>query len=147
MFSGIVQRCVPVAEAIMEPGLLTFRIDLPEELQDGIEQGASIAIDGICMTVAAVSNGQVTFQAMDETLRLTTIGDLTRGRNVNVERSIRVGDEIGGHLVSGHISGTAEIIRVEQPMNNHVVTLRVLVAVHSILPSGRGAVAAGCVKA
>ncbi len=72
--------------------------------------GASIACSGACLTVIAVENGAFTVQASDETLARTTIGGWAEGTPVNLEQSLRLGDELGGHLVSGHIDGLARIV-------------------------------------
>ncbi|MEM9011655.1 MAG: riboflavin synthase [Pseudomonadota bacterium] len=81
---------------------------------DGIALGASIACDGVCLTMVGrgQEGGRNWFEvdASAETLALTTLGDWQTGTQVNLERSLRVGDELGGHIVSGHIDGLAEII-------------------------------------
>jgi riboflavin synthase len=72
-----------------------------------------------------IDSETVAFDIMEETLCKTTIGQLKPGSRANIERSFQVGTEIGGHLVSGHVTGTAEIVKVENPENNQVVTLQV----------------------
>ena len=67
-------------------------------------------MDGVCLTVVEFDEKQATFDVIAETLRLTTIGQLKTGDSVNIERAARFNDEIGGHLLSGHVSGTAQII-------------------------------------
>lgn len=124
MFTGIVKACVPVVQLDIEEGLHHITIELPVGLADGINSGASIAIDGTCLTVAKSGGRRVTFDVMSETLNRTTLGSLREGDRVNVERSFRVGDEIGGHIVSGHVDTTAEIVSVEKPANNHILTFR-----------------------
>ena len=94
-----------------QPTLLRFEVDLGE-YGAGLEIGASVSIDGVCQTVVAIVGTRVRFEAIAETLRLTTLGDLQIGSLVSVERSARVGDEIGGHEVSGHIVGTGTIQKV-----------------------------------
>ena len=124
MFTGIVRGCVPVVRLNTEEGLHHITIELPASLAKGIRNGASIAIDGTCLTVAKAAGRRATFDVISETLRRTTLGSLRKGDRVNVERSVRVGDEIGGHVVSGHVDTTAEIVSVEKPANNHVLTFR-----------------------
>lgn len=75
-----------------------------------IALGASIACSGACLTVVAIGQGEFSVQASAETLACTTIGDWEEGTPVNLEKSLRVGDELGGHLVSGHVDGIARII-------------------------------------
>jgi riboflavin synthase len=72
--------------------------------------GASIACSGACLTVIAVEDGAFTVQASAETLARTTIGDWREGTAVNLERALKLGDELGGHLVSGHVDGLARIV-------------------------------------
>ena len=123
MFSGIVHGMVPVAALKRREGGLTFTLDLGA-YADGLARGASVSVAGTCMTATDIVGGSVSFDAMGETLAKTTLGDLKEGDRVNVERSVRVGDEIGGHRVSGHVTGTAEIAAVETAAGNRVLTMR-----------------------
>src|SRR5438309_2527993 len=75
-----------------------------------IPLGASIACSGACLTVVAVAHGEFSAQVSAETLACTTIGEWEEGTPVNLERSLRVGDELGGHLVAGHVDGIARIV-------------------------------------
>jgi len=81
---------------------------------DDLEIGASVAIDGVCMTVVSSIDGNVQFEAIPETLERTTMGLLKQGSRVNIERSLRMGDELGGHILSGHIMSTARILQRNQ---------------------------------
>lgn len=125
MFTGIVQACIRVSSCQEKTGLKTFSIALPKALDTHVKLGASIAIDGVCLTVAKKKGSVVTFDAMQETLQKTTIGQLGKGTKVNVERSARFGDEIGGHVVSGHVTGMATITKIETPEHNKVITFQV----------------------
>lgn len=125
MFTGIIAGLGTVETMTTEPGLTTFGVRMQSEWIDGLEQGASVAIDGVCLTVVAQNETLVSFQAMQETLTKTTLGKLNVGQQVNVERSILTSAEIGGHVVSGHVDDMAEIIAIETPENNHVVTFTV----------------------
>lgn len=125
MYTGIVKGYFPVKEVIRKPGLLSFSIALPDSLLEGIEIGASVAIDGVCLTVTKIEGNTLAFDAMGETIEKTTLGTLQNGTKVNVERSAKAGDEIGGHIMAGHVTGMAEIIAIENPENNHVITFQV----------------------
>lgn len=118
MFTGIVQGLCEVIALEDEPNLRRVQIDVGR-LAAGAELGASVAINGTCLTLTAVSsNGNVlSFDIIRETLNLTNLGSLSVGDLVNVERSYRVGDEVGGHIVSGHISATAEVSRIDEAEN------------------------------
>lgn len=118
MYTGIVQGAFPLCGLIDEPGLRRLAVDLPESLQDELSIGASIALDGVCMTVTRIDGPTVHFDAMQETLSLTTLGQLKMGDSVNVERSAKQGAEIGGHLISGHIDGRAKVCEVQRSENN-----------------------------
>ncbi|TNE95447.1 MAG: riboflavin synthase subunit alpha [Gammaproteobacteria bacterium] len=118
MFTGIVQGIATIDEVTRAPGLNTFAIRLPETSVEGVTIGASVAINGTCMTVTRQQNNVLYFDAMQETLRLTTLGALESGDTVNFERAARIGDEIGGHLLSGHIHTTARVSKIERPENN-----------------------------
>lgn len=117
MFTGIVtdigtiQSITPMNEGVR------LRIETAYD-PAGIEIGASIACSGTCLTVTGLpqaGDNQRWFEveAWEEALRLTTIGEWTSGTRINLERSLKIGDELGGHLVSGHIDGLAEIVAVE----------------------------------
>lgn len=109
MFTGIVQGtgCV---QSIQGDSIVTVSIEIPST--EGLEVGGSVSIDGVCLTATSVGNS-VTFDIIPETLERTTLGSLSPGSNVNVERALKFGDELGGHLLSGHIMGTAEIVIVK----------------------------------
>ena len=109
MFTGIVQGtgCV---QSVQGDTVVTVAIEIPST--EGLEVGGSVSIDGVCLTATSVGN-PVTFDIIPETLERTTLGSLSSGSNVNVERALKFGDELGGHLLSGHIMGTAEIITVK----------------------------------
>jgi len=109
MFTGITQGLREITWVERTPGLLRYQVELGEVLCERLAVGASVAIDGVCQTVVSFEAGRVRFDAIQETLDRTTLDALEVGRRVSVERSYRVGDEIGGHEVAGHVSGTGEI--------------------------------------
>jgi riboflavin synthase len=124
MFTGIVQGTAEVIAIIEREGLRTHRVRFPQVLAADLAPGASVAHNGCCLTVVAVDGQEAAFDVMAETLRLTNLGALRVGDRVNVERAARLGDEIGGHSMSGHIMGTAEVVRVLKWPNNRQVWLR-----------------------
>lgn len=125
MFTGIVKTCVPVVHITKESGLHHITVQFPLALAGGLQTGASVAVSGACLTVTNIEKEQVSFDIMGETIAKTTLGTLQEGDRVNIERSATLADEIGGHLLSGHITTAAEIIAVENPAHNHVVTFAV----------------------
>ncbi len=118
MYTGIVQGIGDIESVEALPGLSRIRVRMPSSLMDDLTMGASIGLDGVCMTVTGWQDCLVSFDAMEETLALTSLGKLKAGDRVNVERSARQNAEIGGHLLSGHIDGMAEIIDIEHRENN-----------------------------
>jgi riboflavin synthase len=83
-------------------------------VRDGIRIGDSVSVDGACLTVVAVDGGTLAFEAMNETLERTTIGDLAPSGRVNLEGALRAGDPLGGHVVQGHVDGVGGIV-AERP--------------------------------
>ncbi len=118
MYTGIVQGAFALTELNDEPGLRRLAITLPAHLREDLQIGASVGLDGVCMTVTGVSGATVHFDAMQETLSLTTLGQMAVGDLVNVERSAKQGAEIGGHLISGHVDGRAAVTAVVRSENN-----------------------------
>ncbi|MFP6665476.1 MAG: riboflavin synthase subunit alpha [Deltaproteobacteria bacterium] len=114
MYTGIVKGTFAVASAERTQNLLRYEVELPAELRTGLVVGASVSIDGVCQTVTGIKGARIGFDAIPETLQLTTLGSLAAGARVTVERSARIGDEIGGHDVAGHIIGTGEVLERRQ---------------------------------
>lgn len=125
MFTGIVQGTAEVVEIIEKTAFRTHLIRLPAPLMKGLQAGASVAHNGCCLTVTGIQDDAVSFDLMQETLRITNLGELTIGDRVNVERAARFGDEIGGHQMSGHILGTAQVMDVIESTNNRKIWLRI----------------------
>ncbi len=113
MFTGIVQGTAPVVGRAETPTGLRLEAKLPESLAQDLELGMSVSVDGVCLTVAALEAEVVTFDVIATTLEVTNLGDRRRGDRVNVERSLKLGQENGGHEVTGHVSGAATILEIE----------------------------------
>ena len=109
MFSGLVEAQTAVQQVDQEPGGIRLTLHLPE-LFDDVRLGDSIAVQGCCLTVVAVDERSFSFQAGQETLSRTTLGRLRGGSFVNCDRSLRLGDRLGGHLVTGHIDGLGTLL-------------------------------------
>ena len=110
MFTGIVAAACEVVATQQGEEILSIVVDLSGHDED-LEIGASVAIDGVCMTVVSSQEGRVQFEAIPETLERTTMGLLKQGSRVNIERSLRMGDELGGHILSGHVMSTSRILQ------------------------------------
>ena len=113
MFTGIVAASCEVVSTEQGEEVRSIVVDL-SGYDDDLEIGASVAIDGVRMTVVSSIDGNVQFEAIAETLERTTMGLLKQGSRVNIERSLRMGDELGGHILSGHIMSTARILQRNQ---------------------------------
>ena len=153
MFTGIVQGVATVVAIADRPGLRTLRLAFPSGFLAGIEMGASVAVDGVCLTVtafgpsagpeavvgsgpadrpvatgataAAAAAAWADFDVMQQTLSLTTLGGLQEGSCVNVERAAREGAEVGGHVLSGHVDFCATVQQIRRPDNNCVLRFAV----------------------
>lgn len=117
MFTGIVTAMGEVKAVERLSGLTRLTISSPYDAA-GVDIGASIAHDGVCLTVVETQSLQGgmahVVEVAAESLALTTMGELASGDRVNLERSLRVGDELGGHIVQGHVDGLGEVLSVRQ---------------------------------
>ncbi len=138
MFTGIVQgmgRVVSVEQPAAD--FRTYTVELPGDMTGGLQTGASVAHNGCCLTVTETDGRTARFDLMAETLDKTNLGRLKAGDLVNLERAARFGDEIGGHLMSGHITATTEILRIERTEHNTTMHFALPAALKPyILPKG-----------
>jgi len=117
MFTGIVAGTGAICEMSGEE-VVRIVIDFQSVTTDNLETGASVSIDGTCLTVVDINSPKISFDVIPETLQKTTLGSKSSGSLVNLERALKMGDELGGHLLSGHILGMGEITeRVEGKEN------------------------------
>jgi riboflavin synthase len=106
MFTGIITH-IGIVKNIEKTGDWVFSIDVPSGFTRGVALGASIACSGTCLTVIKKNAAGFAVQVSQETLARTTLGDWKKGTRINLERALKVGDELGGHFVSGHVDGLA----------------------------------------
>ncbi len=125
MFTGIVQAQVQVNEVVQRDNFIRLTLQATPALLGMLQRGASIAVNGTCLTATEFDEaaGWVSFDVIDETLQKTNLGTLRPGNRVNFERSLKFGDEIGGHIVSGHVSATAEILAIKRSSDNCAMQL------------------------
>jgi riboflavin synthase len=124
VFSGIVEGLKAVVQVKSEAARRSLRVDL-QELAAGVRAGDSVAIDGCCLTVTGLEGTVAAFDVVGETLRLTNLGTLSAGSRVNVERSLKVGDQLGGHFVTGHVEGVGTIAGKEERPDETWLTVEV----------------------
>ena len=113
MFSGIVQEIGKVKEFVKEKDIYNLSIDCSSDLLSNLKKGSSISVNGVCLTVKDSNPEMLRFDLVEETIKRTNFQIIKAGDNVNLERSLKIGDEIGGHLVSGHIHGTSKVISMD----------------------------------
>lgn len=123
MFTGIVQATCEVVAIHKKDGLNTLEVAFEPDLHEGLAIGASVANNGVCLTVTQVVDDRVFFDVVEETLRLTNLANLSIGQSVNVERSLTFGREIGGHILSGHIHTKAKIVDISHTEQHYDLTL------------------------
>ena len=117
MFTGIVAGTGTIRE-MSGKEVVRIVIDFQSVTTDNLETGASVSIDGTCLTVVEINSPSISFDVIPETLQKTTLGSKSAGSSVNLERALKMGDELGGHLLSGHILGMGEITeRIEGKEN------------------------------
>ena len=108
MFTGIVAGTGIITE-ISGTDVIRLVIDFSSVSTENLVKGASVSIDGTCLTVVEIDSQKVSFDVIPETLEKTTLGEKSIGSPVNLERALKMGDELGGHLLSGHIIGLGEL--------------------------------------
>jgi riboflavin synthase len=137
MFTGITRGTFAVTRVERRPDLLRYAVALPPELLSGLVPGASVAVDGVCQTATTIEAGEVWFDAIRETLDCTTLDALAVGRRVSIERSYKIGEELGGHEIAGHVNGTGRIERVTERPDMRDLRIAVPQAwIKYILPKG-----------
>jgi riboflavin synthase len=124
MFTGLVEE-VGTVRRIEVDGERARLIIVAPMVTDDLPLGASVAVDGCCVTATDVVDETFAVDLMQETMRVTALGALAEGSRVNLERALRVGDRLGGHLVQGHVDGVGEVVGVEQVPGTRLVSVRV----------------------
>ena len=127
MFTGLVTDVGTVRKAEHRNGLTRLEVESGFALED-IAMGASIMHSGVCLTVVDMGQGErgawFAVEAVPETLAKTVLGDWTEGARVNLEQSLKLGDELGGHFVFGHVDGVGEIVSIEPEGQSRRITIR-----------------------
>ncbi|MBI2426827.1 MAG: riboflavin synthase [Candidatus Kerfeldbacteria bacterium] len=109
MFTGIIHYPGRVTANVLTKNGMTFSVHCPRALVRRVKNGSSVAVDGVCLTVVGKKGGEVVFDVMPETATRTTLATLRPGDRVNCEPALRVGDELGGHIVQGHVDGVGTV--------------------------------------
>ena len=138
MFTGIITD-IGTVRAIAKAGDTRFEITTTYDLA-GVDMGASIACNGCCLTVIAKGPDWFAVQASGETLSKTTLGQWNKGARINLERALKLGDELGGHIVSGHVDGIGQIVAITPDGESRRFRIRVPLALAKFIAS-KGSVA------
>jgi riboflavin synthase len=130
MFTGLVEAVGTVVslESRGEQARLSLEIPFAAELAPG----DSVAINGCCLTVADRTNAGTSFDLLAQTLRVTSLGELSAGSRVNLERAMQVGDRFGGHFVQGHVDATGAITRLEASGQDHILGVSLPPQIHRL---------------
>ena len=123
MFTGIIQSTAKVVDANLSSSGMLLRVSKPKKWK--IKLGDSISVNGVCSTVAKVSDGEMTFEYMPETLKRTSLAALRKSSFVNLEQSLRASDRLDGHIVQGHVDTIGRVIAVTKEGNSRVVSIEV----------------------
>lgn len=121
MFTGIVECMAEIVFIKRKKNFLTYTIKLSSKMIKNLKIGCSISNNGCCLTVTKIKKNFLSFDVIEETLCITNLGELKVGDKVNIERSMKLKDEIGGHLMSGHIMTTAKIYKIKNIINNYEI--------------------------
>ncbi|QCI25886.1 riboflavin synthase subunit alpha [Buchnera aphidicola] len=125
MFTGITHGVATVLGMQKQQDFQILKIQFPANLVKNLKVGASVSNNGCCLTVFKIKNYNIYFHVMQETLQKTNLILLNVGSKINIERSLKFGDEIGGHLMSGHIIGTAKILNIINFGNNKKIFFQI----------------------
>lgn len=124
MFTGLIEEVGTVRDIAVDGERARLTIVAPIVTGE-LPLGASVAVDGCCVTATDVVDGTFAVDLMRETMRVTALGTLEVGARVNLERALRVGDRLGGHLVQGHVDGVGEVVAVEEVPGTRLVSIRI----------------------
>lgn len=114
MFTGLVEGQAVVRELLPEGDAVRLTVEFPANVATALAMGESVALNGCCLTVIARGERTAAFQAGTETLSKTNLGQLMPGKSVNFERSLRADARLGGHIVQGHVDGTARVQTIDR---------------------------------
>ena len=114
MFSGIVSGIGSVKSIKHKNDIISIEVKAPKNFSKKLKKGASVSVDGVCLTAVNSDSDTIKFDVIEETLSRTTLGNFVKGQKVNLERSMTASSEIGGHLISGHIHCVSEIISINE---------------------------------
>lgn len=132
MFTGIVEAMGRIAKTGDTDGLREFRVDTPPGFLEGVRVGASIAVDGACLTPIDVHPEGFTVEAVGTTLLRTVAGGYCEGSVVNLERAMALGDRLDGHLLQGHVDGIGHLLQIRDVGGFRILEASIPLEVHEL---------------
>ena len=123
MFTGLVEEMGTIASISQSRGARNFTINADIVLSD-LKIDDSVAIDGTCLTVIELTGKGFAVEAVEQTLKMTTLGSFRIGQNVNLERALRADARLGGHFVQGHVDGVGEVIKWQEQQGGKKITIK-----------------------
>ncbi len=124
MFTGIIEGIGEIEEIRKLGAEASISVRIPSEFSD-CRPGDSIAVDGACLTIVSGNRGFLTMDISAESLKRTTFGEFEKGSTVNLERALRLGDRLGGHIVTGHVDGTGKVEGIKKLQRSWIITIRI----------------------
>ena len=122
MFTGIIEE-TGIIKQIVPLGSGRRLTITANRIFDDLKIEDSVCISGVCLTIVAIDKASFTVEAVGATLEKTTLGDYRKGRSVNLERALRIGDRLGGHLVQGHVNGIGKITKIQKQIENWMMEI------------------------
>ena len=110
MFTGLIESTAAVLSLEPRSGGAQLQLKVPQSIASEVKEGDSIAVNGCCLTATSIVGETIAFDLLEQTLRVTNLGDLQRGDLVNIERAMLAGSRLGGHFVQGHVDGTVTLL-------------------------------------
>lgn len=137
MFTGIIHYPGRIVASVSNKTGVTLSLRCPAALYRRVKNGSSVAVDGVCLTVVGKKGGELVFDVMPETATRTTLATLRLGHRVNCEPALRVGDELGGHIVQGHVDGVGTVQSRRRVKNATLLAVAIPKdIVSSVIPQG-----------
>ena len=125
MFTGIIKTIGEIQAIMKENDSLRFFISCPK-IFENVDQGSSVCVSGVCLTVTGKDNSNLIFEVMPETIRKSILGTVKVGDKLNLENSLLVGDEMGGHFVYGHVNTVGRVVNIENEGEDKLVSVEVV---------------------
>lgn len=124
MFTGIVEEVGIVEKVLVRQGALHLSITAHEVLEE-LAVNDSISVSGVCLTVVQVSESNFHVDVVEESLKKTTLGNLLKGKKVNLERSLRLSDRLGGHFVQGHVDDVGKVVAIQSQAGGRLISIEI----------------------